>query len=342
MGTEPSSPRVPFRRVGNRISQLPLAQFCGLSSTLSDAHGAGRAAAKSKAFHARCAGEPEAKALFAALTEKERAELALWKEPTTIKVGPVELDYASSEKELFVGLSASGEPVNPRKVETLTCGTIDFAWVREVQGRRTAYVADIKKSRWTVEGPTTLQLLAYGWAYAKARGCSTFAPGLWIAEDGEWDWHDKFISVDGFDGLDLWETISAAASNRGQEATTGPHCANCYSRLFCPEYAYPLAAAVPGFAPTLSDDATPEELGAAILLAQRLGEAAAAVLENAKERVRRGALATDEKGRVFRSIQIKGRESLNLPLLLEAHPDATKFFRRGDAFSQFRWLKGAK
>lgn len=334
--------REPFKRIGNRISLLPISQFCGLAAKLSEEHGAGRAAAKSSAFHATCADVPEARALFARLTPEEQEEIALWKRPTDITLGGVSLDYASAEKELFVGIDASGEYAEPETAETLTCGSIDFAWVRTVGGQKVAYVADIKKTRWTVEGPTTLQLLAYGWAYAKKHGCTHFVCGLWVAEGGEWIWSDEWFGVEGFDGLDTWQRISFAALNKEITGSTGPHCQSCYGRLHCPEYTYPIAAAEDKLAVIsgeLHGEIEPARLGEAIALAQQLGDVAEAFLKNAKEAVRRGAKATNAKGQIYKPIAMPGRESMNVPKLLQEYPEATRFITKGNGYSQFRWSK---
>ena len=64
-----------------RMSSLPIAEKCGTAAALSARHGSGRPAAMSKAFHAKCAGSPEAFRLIGALSHAERDEIAEWKMP---------------------------------------------------------------------------------------------------------------------------------------------------------------------------------------------------------------------------------------------------------------------
>lgn len=335
-----------YKKTGNRISLLPISEYCGLAAKLSEEHGAGRAAAMSSAFHAQQAGASDAKEKLARLTQEERQTISTWQKPSDVRisspVGPrgqfteLVLTYAEAEKEQPVGLTYNGEwsPTG----DVLTCGTMDFAWVRD----GVAYVGDMKKTRWSCSGPESLQLLGYGYAWARKHGCHLFAVGLWLIEEAEWVWSDKFYEVDGFESLELWSRIRFAAENHDGQASLGDHCDGCYGRLHCPEYTLPaahadtvLSAAAVGGA---IDD--PEQLAALLLYAQRIKGVIDKVYELAKEAARRGApVKHPTNGTVFGFVNCKGREALNQAKLFAAIPQATEFVERGAPYQQARWLK---
>lgn len=323
-----------FIKRGNRISLLPVAQYCQLSGKLSEEHGAGRAAALSSAFHAREAGAPDAKEKLARLTPKELDTISTWKRPSDVTVSGHVLTYKDAAKEQPVGLTLTGDFAESGDVAT--CGTLDFAWVHD----GVAFVGDLKKSAWTTSGPDSLQLLAYGYAWAKKHGCRAFCVGLWIIEDAEWRWSDKVYGLDDFESLDLWARIMYAALNVGTEANFGDHCRNCYGRLHCPEYTAPAAladtvlssAAVGG----AIDD--PEKLLELLAYVERVEPMIEKVKEHARECARRG-VPLKRKGQVLKFIRCRGRESLNKARLFSEMPEATRFLERGDDYDQARWVK---
>lgn len=325
-----------YQKTGNRISLLPQSEFCGLSPVISEAHGAGRAAHMSSAFHAMCAQAPDAKEKMARLTPKELQTIGTWKVPTDVEAAGRTLRYQDAEKEQPVGLTLTGEWAD--EGEVVTCGTLDFAWV--VDG--VAYVADIKKSAWTVSGPDTLQLLTYGYAWAKKHGCTAFVTGIFIAESGEWMWDDKVRGLDDFESLDLWSRIVYAATNRSDTGSPGDHCRSCYGRLHCPEWVLPAAAANTVLAPVTEgglESCTPEKLSELVLYCQKVKATIDKVEEHAKEMSRRGMPVSDGKGKVWKATQCKGRESLNQTKLLLDHPEMAKYYERGQPYSMFRWGK---
>lgn len=293
----------------------------------------------SSAFHAVAAGAPDAKAKLARLTDKEQSEIATWRKPDDVIVGSQVLTYAEALKEQPVGLTASGEWAESGEV--VTCGTLDFAWVND----DTCYVADIKKTQWASSGPDSLQLLGYGYAWAKKNACSKFCVGLWLVEEQEWRWSDTIYSVDGFDSLDLWERIKHAALNTTGEASFGDHCSSCYGRLYCGEYLAPAAFVDTWLSPAsvggAIDDAA--KLGEMLSMVRRVEGLIEKVKDTAKEAVRRGVQVTDPAtGEVFKAISCKGRESLNQGKLFEAMPEAKRFVERGEGYTQMRWVKPAK
>lgn len=330
-----------------RMSALPISEKCGGSARLSAQHGAGRAAAMSKAFHASCADAPGSAHLVAALSPAERDEIAKWKRPVDIAVNEwCLLDYASSEKELEVGLDSWGEYASASDSDLLSLGHLDFAWVRELNGMRVAFVADIKKSIWTTpDGPDSLQLHAYGRAYAKLHNCAAYCTGIWAATEGEWLWSMDMVMLDGPTGRALWSRIAYAAQNEG-EFSMGDHCKNCYARLHCPEYMLPPAAASTELAPFVgANGAVTADIAVNLLrLCKRAKDTADQVIDEIEERVRRGELhVVDNDGKEYRPIKMPGKESVNLEKLQTLLPErAREFIKVGQPYDQFRWLKAKR
>lgn len=327
------------RRVGNRISLLPISEFCGKAPVLSEQYGAGRAAAMSSAFHAAQAGAPDAPALASRLTDVEREEIAGWHSPATVVLHPgCTLDYQHAEKEVEVVLQEG---------ELDIVGHVDFAWIYDDAfdgfDGRIAYVADIKKSVWTTtEGPESLQLHGYGMAYAKARGCDAYVTGLWCATEGEWLWAKEMVVLDSDRGRAILERIKFAAENRSDEASTGEHCGRCWSRMHCPEHLLPAALGETWLAPvaeggdiSLVDASFIHKLGA-------LEKMIDVAKEQAKAAVKRGLLRVrdPETGKIWAPVETKGRVSVDAgKLKAELGDDAKRFMRQGAPYDQFRWVK---
>lgn len=328
-----------YIKTGNRVSLLPISAHCGLAAQLSEAHGAGRSAALSTAFHAREAGAPDATEKLARLSPEELQTISTWKCPTDVQVQGHTLRYEDAHKEVPLGLTATGEFAEDGEV--LTCGTTDFYWI----SNGVAFVGDMKKTRWTCTGPDSLQLLAYGYAVAKKHECGSFCVGLWIIEDAEWQWSTEVYSMNDWSSLDLWGRIAYAASNTTGEASFGDHCSNCYGRLHCPEYTLPFQFADTVLAPAAVGGAIddPGKLADMLLFVERFQAMAEKVKDFAKEAVRRGVVL-EHGGKVYKPTQCKGRESLNQAKLFAAIPEASKFVERGNPYDRFTWSKvrGAK
>jgi hypothetical protein len=302
----------------------------------------------STAFHAKCAGAPEAFRLMGALSHAEREEIATWKAPADAVVNEwCLLDYSSAAKEQEVGLDCWGDYTCDEK-DALTWGHLDFAWVREVEGVRVAFVADIKKSVWTTpEGPDSLQVHAYARAFAKKTDCVAYCTGIWAAKEGKWLWSTDIVHLDGPRAAEIWDRISTAALNVG-EASTGSHCGSCYARMHCPEYLLPATVSdAMAKAAGLSDPAAIEALalapGESLRLlewasrAQELGEL---VEKNLKEAVRRGLLViVDANGKEWKPIDMPGRESLDKEKLRAVGCEPSDFVKKGEPYVQMRWVK---
>lgn len=330
-----------------RMSSLPMAEKCGQAARLSAQHGAGRPAAMSKAFHAKCAGAPEAFRLIGALSHAERDEIAEWKAPADALVnGWCVLDYASAAKELEVGLDHFGMYTDTEE-GALTWGHLDFAWVRELDGLRVAFVGDIKKSVWTTpEGPDSLQLQAYGMAFAQKTECQAYCTGIWAAKEGKWLWSTDIVLLDGPVGQDIWQRIAHAAGNTG-EASTGRHCDSCFARLHCPEYLLPgtvnesMAKATQLADPSTIDSLALTNAEALRLLdwCDRASTLAERVEKNLREAVRRGKLVIEDGGKVWSPVEMPGRESLDKDKLRAVGCEPGDFVKKGDPYFQMRWKK---
>lgn len=326
----------------NRMSSLPTAKYCGLAPVLGAKYGAGRAAAVSSAFHAQCAGDPS---LLLRLTDEERADLADWKRPTDVVLEDgIVLAYADAEKELEVML--------PHPTDFLAepmVGHLDFAWVRQLPKPSVktmiAYVADIKKSRWTtVDGPESLQLHAYGTAYAELRGCLGYCTGIFIPETAEWMWSKGITWLGSMEHNEILAELIAAGTHTADKGSTGAHCSNCYSRLHCPEWTLPAVLSTTALAPVAEGIVpTPEQAAEMVRWIAALdGEKGllAKAKGHLKEWVRRGHLTVIDGNKQWVPVTTAGRESVDREKLeAELGGDAKRFIRKGPDFLTYRWIK---
>lgn len=324
-----------------RLSMLDQARYCSAAPALSAQHGAGRAAAMSHAFHGILAGASAAEDEFRRLSEAERAELSTWHLPTSCEPAPgIELVYEAAEKELPVGLTPDGTHCPYDAPDRLTQGTLDFAWTARVNGVLVAYVADLKKSARPANAhPGSLQLAGYGFAYASLRQCDAFVPGIWYLEEGRWAWGD-LVYLESAAGIDIWQTVKAAAENTSGQFATGPHCSDCYARLHCPEYTLPAVLAETDLRAFASGgELTGQGVARALLFAEALEDLAKKVKDSARECARRG-LDIRSNGKRYVGIQGEGREYLNLGECRQKLGDAVEpLVRRSKPVETFRWVK---
>lgn len=331
-----------------RPSSLGVAEFCPRATELSEQSGISRSAIMSSAWHAKLAGNDT---LIGELHPEERKEVATYGTPSPAKVTLdndtwLGLDYESAEKELHVQLF--------ERDVLITEGTLDFAWVRTVAGRKWAFVADLKRSTWAIpDGPDCLQLAAYGHAYANLRGCDGYTPGLWSGTDSEWSW-GKPVELSSPEALDLWLRLKRSSRNDyrlipenkpdQRRFVTGAHCGSCYGRQMCPEYA--VLSYLPGEDEELtgkfvSQYEVREDNASSILLhAKAMAEAAERLIDNVKVFCDRGGVVKDPAtGKVYLPTVTSGRESLDKEALLKAYPDAKSFWRKGKPGKMFSWRK---
>lgn len=323
------------------MSLLPIVRFCGKAGALAREYGAGRPAAMSQAFHASQAGGGEAASLLALLTDSERAEVEKWNPVADVVIGDAVLVYREAEKELAVGLDEFGAYCEPGSPDCISVGHLDFGWVHQTDDfQRIAYVGDIKKTVWTtIDGPESLQLHAYGWAFARKYGCDAYCTGLWCATEGEWLWSKEMVALSSERGQQIWEAIYSAATKSEAEANTGGHCRSCWSRLHCPEHVLPAALASTELAPLAAGHLpTAEEAPEFLARLQTLGELVDLCKKNLQEAVRRGAIRIEANGKVWGPIQVKGRASVDVAKLREELGDVARFMKQGAPFDQFRWI----
>jgi hypothetical protein len=328
--------------MGHRMSALPIAQYCGMAPKLS--LGAGRAAAQSTAFHAMCAKAENAADLFRNLTISEQKELLTWKRPADIVLSsddnPVVLRYEDAEHELAVALDTQGMPCSPESPNVLTVGHLDMGWVKVVGGVSIAYVGDIKRTPWTTtDGTESLQLVAYGLAYALLRGCEYFACGIWQATEAQWQWGDT-IDLLSLKASELSQRVRAAAANDSSDYNTGPHCRGCYQRLNCPAHALRAAEGIDlardELAP-LVGGLTADNALSVLLSIQAAEEVVATAKKTLQVWVERNGWIRSES-KVYRPVMTTGRATLDEEALEKDMPGLLERYRRpGAPYPQFRW-----
>lgn len=330
--------------MGHRMSALPIAKYCGRSPVLGSQYGAGRGAVMGRAFHASTAGEPDAASLLARLTEAELEQVTQWHRPGDIEVNGGTLTYADATKEVEVALDCDGMFTADIEHAT-TVGHLDFAWVVERGDKKIAYVADIKRSEWTVSsGTDSLQLRTYGYAWAMRHDCDAFCVGIWAATEGEWQWSDMFDMFD--DGPVIWEEIKAAATTP-DEAITGTHCTGCWSRFHCAEHLLP--ASLPSnpdyvlakFTEGGEGLQTQADARKALELVKAMEHVLKVAKSGTQEWARRnGGILNEDGSKRYLPIITKGRASLDAKSLKADHPDvAAKYTKTGSSFDTFRWVK---
>jgi hypothetical protein len=338
--------------MGNRMSSLSVAQFCPAGPKYSEERGNTILSVKGSAFHAVCAGAREKDRLLAQLPSDDREEVLSWQRPTDVvfkeRNEHVCLVYAEADKELAVGLTEYGGYVPHGDPRSVSDGHLDMAWVHEFRDRtRVAYIGDIKKNRWTTpDGPDTLQCAGYGFAYAAKMGCSEFCRGLYIAEDGLWQWSGERVVVDSTEGYELLDRVIRAATNTDGPACTGAHCWNCWGRLQCPEWLLPAAVgehtpefraiskADPG---TMTNDSTLKLLQWKKAAEQLIKHADGAIKAYVG---RNGPVYDPATGKHYCLTKQQGRESVLVARVREAFgKEAEKVIIRGPPRPVARWLK---
>jgi len=314
-----------------------MSQFCGRAAGLD--RGAGRAAAVSSAFHAQASGATDAKDMIARLTDEEQAELTDWSIPADIVLehGAV-LSYVDAEKELRMALDRFGRAVKPGDPSAETVGSLDMAW----RDGGIAYIGDIKRSSRT-SSVDSLQLIAYGFAYAALHGCHAFRCGIWALDDATWLPWGNVVVIDSPEGEHLWARVLASARNTGGDYATGPHCRDCWSRFRCPAYLLPPEVAETSLAPLAEGNVVLGAENAYQLLS--LVERAETTIEAAKGTLKVYAERhgiRDGAGKVYTASMVSGRATLDQKALLAAIPEAGQYMKKGAPYSVIKWLKEPK
>lgn len=320
-----------FKLLGNRPSKLDNALMCGASAA-DPLDVSGRAALMGTYFHAVCEGSPEALNLSNLLTREERDEVNQWHAPLPITLDGVELNYGQAEHELELGLTMDG--CHAPSGEVLTAGTADMAW----HIGDTAYVGDIKKRTESVlAGADSLQLAAYGLAYADKVRASTLRVGLWDATEGFWLWGPELDMQ--WDAPALFELVKAAALNPTDRFTTGAHCRGCYRRLRCDAHVLPPVLARTELAALTTDGINAENAAELARVVFAGIDVFTQARETLKAYVAQGGEIRDGK-RIWRPSERQGRESVSVrELRAKLGAGAEEFIKRGAAYSQFDWVK---
>jgi hypothetical protein len=320
---------------GNRMSSLSVAEFCGLSPQLARAHGAGRAAAMGSHFHALCAGAQQT----TALTPDEAAKVAAWIKPTTTTLsdGTV-LEYKDAEKELELYLAPDGTAAECA-ADALAVGHLDFAWchLHIEQGLRICYVADIKKTAFTVTGPDSLQLVAYGHSYCERKKADGYVCGIYVAETGEWIWEKEVTMVGTERYAARRDRVLFAARNIEPTGSRGGHCEQCWSRLSCREWLLPAAMGDTFFRSVCEGgELTPQVAGELKLRLKALEDLAEAANKQLGAYVDRGGKIVGPNGETLQRKTMPGRESISVARAREVFgADADKAITRGKPYQQF-------
>jgi len=328
---------------GHRMSSLPIAQYCAQAPRLSQVS-ASRAAVQSSAFHARCAGDPKGDKLVALLTPEERAEMESWAKPADVTLpSGVTLRYDDAVKELAVALDENGCATDNEE-SALTVGHLDLAWVVHVDGAKVAYVGDIKRTAWSCpDGPESLQLHAYGQAFADKHGCDAYVPGLWLLDEEQWQWGALRDLLD-FGTLAITQRIVAAAGNADEDGYhTGPHCRSCYGRMHCPAHMLPVSDPVSALEPLTKPDALDDESAlSALLLYQSAQDLMKKVKDNLEAYAERNGGISDGNGKIWAKCMAPGGSPrFDAKRFEKERPDlANQYITHTKPKSMgFRWVK---
>lgn len=330
--------------MGNRMSSLPIAQFCAHGPRLSQM-GSGRAAATSNCGHAKWAGDPKWQDLYARLTPDEQNEVDGWIKPATIVLDAdsgVAFEYDAGEREIEVALNLDGEHCLADDPACISVGHIDCAQVCEYGGTRVALVVDLKRSEYT-SSVDSLQLQAYLLAYASLHGCDMGCVGIWNLTDGEWMWGEmQDLGVFSDTAAAMRARVVQSALHTEGDYATGSHCRGCYGRDRCPAHLMPPDLAHTSLAPfcepgglaTLDDD----QRGQLLLDCKRAEDTIKRVQDACKAAQAQGLRFTDGS-KEWRSVHSKGRVGFNSKALEADDPETfRKYVTIGKGFETYKWV----
>jgi hypothetical protein len=338
-----------------RISSLPVAEYCAMSDKIG-VDVASVNAARSTCFHsfAETGRWPES---VNNLPEQDFAEIQRWKRPTVLihKDGDtvVRLDYKDAIKEIVVALDkdfnfVEVDPAVPQKdIESrypnaITVGHLDMAW--DLPGLDLVVVEDIKSSIFAVKSrEKSLQLHAYGIAFAKKMGRSRYKVGIWDATDGK-HYMGEVISLDSWECEEYKERIRTACRNDGVQYTTGTHCGGCWKRDICPAHLVD-AGGDNQFADVMGPNPTEDAIRAAMVAAKGLETLSKKVMDICKGwSERHGGVRSEDGLKVFKPVLRSGRKSVNMELLQQdlGLTDLEKYKTQGNDFLVYDWVNVSK
>lgn len=332
-----------------RMSNLPVLEYCGMSDQLQK-NVESTNALRSTVFHkyAETGVWPET---IRQLSEQDRIEISRWKVPKHFhhpKLG-LTLSYKDSDKERLLALDSDFNFISGLDNELaqeelekipnlLTAGHLDMAW--DVPEQDLVVIFDIKSSIFAVKDRCeSLQLHAYGLAYAKLKGRSKYITGIWDASDGE-DYWGKVYAIDTFEFEAIKDRIKAACGNTSDKYTRGSHCGSCWKRDSCPAHLVDLPDDN-RFRSIFDGTATEREYREALIAVKGLGELANKVTEACKSwSERHGGIRSEDGRKVYKPLLINGRKVLDEDAILaklgEKNLDAYK--KPGNPYSKFDWI----
>lgn len=322
--------------IGTRMSGLELSQYCGRAGSLNSA--SGRPAVMGSYFHAKMANQPDLIEWANRLTSDELEEVTEWHQPGDLVVkGWGTYCYRDARTEIVVALNGDGSFCKEGAPDCITVGHIDACWISErIDGSKLAVVSDIKKSKYTVDGPMTLQNVAYGLAWAAKNNCTHMVLDIWAATEGE---HVTSPVIDLFEeGGDLWERVKHAAMNVDPEnPVMGNHCKSCYGWQRCDAYTIK-ASGADGMAD--EEEISAGNAEALLMLADahiRFGELTKKRLQLYAEHT---PITSEDGFKRWGKTMQKGRESvMGVKKLREKLGDeeANKLITKGVEFPRYTW-----
>lgn len=338
-----------------RISSLPVAEFCSMADKLG-ADVASVNAARSTCFHSYCeTGRwPEA---VKNLPEQDFKEIQRWKVPTVYfhnhhdKSGDTtyKLHYKDAVKETRVSLDKdfnfveTRDGIKPEEIAAeyphiMCSGTADMAW--HLPSLDLVVVEDIKSSVFAVKArEKSLQLHAYGIAFAKKVGAKYYKVGIWDATDGK-HYMGDVIALDSWECEEYKERIRTASFNIGDQYTTGTHCGGCWKRDNCSAHLVDVGGDNQ-FSKVLGPNPSEDDIRSAMVAAKGLETLSKKVMDICKSWAERhGGVPSEDGLKVYKPMLRNGRKSLDTDAVATALgvDSLDGYMVKGNDFVVFDWV----
>jgi hypothetical protein len=338
-----------------RISSLPVAEYCAMADKLGT-DVASVNAARSTCFHsyAETGRWPES---VNNLPEQDFAEIQRWKVPSVYihKDGETinRLLYKDAIKETRVSLDKdfnfveTRDGILPGEIENeypnvMCSGTADMAW--HIPALNLVVVEDIKSSVFAVKArEKSLQLHAYGIAFAKKVGAKRYKVGIWDATDGK-HFMGEVISLDSWECEEYKERIRTAANNIGDSYTTGTHCGGCWKRDNCSAHLVDVGGNNQ-FAAVLGPNPTENDVRSAMIAAKGLETLSKKVMDICKSWAERhGGVRSEDGLKIFKPALRSGKTSLDKGAIMAelGLTSLEKFETQGNEFLVYDWVNVKK
>lgn len=329
-----------------RMSAVGSLEFCGQADKLAK-NVQSTAALRSTCFHkyAETGKWPEE---IKRLPEVDVTEISRWKTPKDLNhPDGFALRYHQADKERLVCLDNNLnylEIPNDTKQEDLEsnpdiflAGHLDMAW--DFPELDLVVIVDIKSSIFAVKDRgESLQLHAYGFAYAKLKGRNNYLPGIWDASDAKY-FFGKKVTIGSFEHESIGDRLKIAGNNNDPMYTKGTHCASCWKRDSCPAHLVDL----PGddrFAKLFNGEANEALIREAIIEAKRLFDRGNKLQDLAKSWVDRRGPVRSEDGRKEYKVQLRsGKKSLDTSKVMAALNvnSLDEYMKQGDDYAAYDW-----